>query len=100
MGEYVNLANATARGANLVESFPHGFTMYLASTNLLLGQAHTVGGLPALGIMLVLGTISFVKALGLRAGRRVRRGRDHGRAPGDRVVLDLPGFGVVVRDAA
>jgi hypothetical protein len=67
MGEYVNLANVTARGVNLVESFPHGFTMYLAASNLLLGQAHTVGGVPALGIMLVLGTLSFAKGLGLRA---------------------------------
>src|SRR5205823_2856739 len=52
MGEYINLANQVANGVNLLQSFPHGFTLFLASTNVLLGQAHTVAGVPALGIVL------------------------------------------------
>jgi hypothetical protein len=66
MGEYVNVGNQVARGAPLIQSFPHGFTMFLASSNLLLGRAHTVGGMPALGVTLVLGVIAFAHALGLR----------------------------------
>jgi hypothetical protein len=68
MGEYVNRANRVADGANLVQSFPHGFTMYLASTRALLGEAHTVAGLPALGIVLLLGTIELARRLRLRLG--------------------------------
>jgi hypothetical protein len=66
MGEYVNQANLVARGFELLQSFPHGFTMFLAGTNLLLGRAHTVAGLPALGVLLLLGTVSVARALGLR----------------------------------
>ena len=66
MGEYVNRANAVAEGANLVQSFPHGFTVFLASTNVLLGEAHTVAGLPALGAVVLLGTMAIAEALGLR----------------------------------
>jgi hypothetical protein len=66
MGEYVNLANIVARGSNLVESFPHGFTLFLAGTNLLLGRAHTVDGLPALGIILLLGVLALGRRLALR----------------------------------
>jgi hypothetical protein len=66
MGEYVNFGNQVARGAPLIQSFPHGFTMFLASSNMLLGRAHTVGGLPALGVTLVFGVIAFAHALSLR----------------------------------
>ncbi len=67
MGEYVNLANRVARGSNLVQSFPHGFTLFLAASNVLLGQRHTVGGLPALGLAFLLGLLAI--AATLRLGR-------------------------------
>ena len=70
MGEYINRANAVAEGANLVQSFPHGFTVFLASTNVLLGEAHTVAGLPALGAIVLLGTMAIAETLGLRRLRR------------------------------
>jgi hypothetical protein len=66
MGEYVNMGNQIARGIPLLESFPHGFPVFLASSNVLLGQAHTVGGLPALGVTFVLGVIAFAHALSVR----------------------------------
>jgi hypothetical protein len=65
MGEYVNNANILAASGRLTGSFPHGFTVFLGGTNLLLGQAHTVAGLPALGIMLLLGAYSYVRAVRL-----------------------------------
>lgn len=66
MGEYINRANDVAIGKNLVQSFPHGFIVFLASTHVLLGQARTVAGLPALGIVLLLGVVSFLRAIGTR----------------------------------
>jgi 4-amino-4-deoxy-L-arabinose transferase-like glycosyltransferase len=66
MGEYVNSANRVANGARLIESFPNGFTVFLASTKLLLGQSHTVSGLPALGITFLLGVVASVRSLGAR----------------------------------
>ena len=66
MGEYINRANAVAEGSKLVQSFPHGFTVFLASTNVLLGEAHTVAGLPALGAIVLLGTMAIAETLGLR----------------------------------
>jgi hypothetical protein len=68
MGEYVNRANRVAQGAPLLQSFPHGFTLFLASTNLLLGEAHTVAGLPALGITFLLGIVTLAKTAGVRVG--------------------------------
>jgi hypothetical protein len=66
MGEYVNSANRVANGANLIESFPNGFTVFLASTKVLLGQSHTVSGLPALGITFLLGVVACVRSVGVR----------------------------------
>src|SRR5262249_8192727 len=71
MGEYVNRANRVAQGAPLLQSFPHGFTMYLASSNALFGQAQTVAGLPALGVTFVLGAIAVARALTWRWGALV-----------------------------
>jgi hypothetical protein len=68
MGEYVNRANRVAQGAPLLESFPHGFTLFLASTNLLFGEAHTVAALPALGITFLLGIVTLAKTAGVRVG--------------------------------
>ena len=44
---------------------PQGFTLFLRETNLLLGRANTVAGLPALGAILLLGAIAFARALRL-----------------------------------
>jgi hypothetical protein len=68
MGEYVNRANRVAQGAPLLQSFPHGFTLFLASTNLLLGEAHTVAGLPVLGMTFLLGVVILAKTAGVRVG--------------------------------
>src|SRR3954453_1029245 len=68
MGEYVNRANRVAQGAPLLQSFPHGFTLFLASTNLLLGEAQTVAGLPALGVTFLLGIVTLAKTAGVRVG--------------------------------
>jgi hypothetical protein len=65
MGEYVNGANVLAQTGRLAQSFPHGFTVLLGSTNLLLGQAHTVAALPALGVLLVLGAFAYARVIGL-----------------------------------
>jgi hypothetical protein len=46
MGEYVNRANRIAEGANLLQSFPHGFTVFLASTHTLLGPSGTFAPRP------------------------------------------------------
>jgi hypothetical protein len=59
MGEYVNDANILLNRHFLNGSFPHGFTLFLSGTNLLLGRAHTVAGLPALGILLLLGAVAY-----------------------------------------
>jgi hypothetical protein len=65
MGEYVNGANQIAAGVR-VGNLPPGFTVFMAATNALLGEARTVSGLPALGVMLLFGTISLGKLIGLR----------------------------------
>ena len=65
MGEYVNDANLLAILGHLSASFPHGFTLFLGGTNLLLGPAKTVAGLPALGAMLALGACAYARAAGL-----------------------------------
>jgi hypothetical protein len=59
MGEYVNDANILLNRHFLNGSFPHGFTLFLGGTHLLLGRAHTVAGLPALGILLLLGAVAY-----------------------------------------
>ena len=56
------------RARRCCQSFPHGFTLFLASTNLLLGEAHTVAGLPALGITFLLGIVTLAKTAGVRVG--------------------------------
>jgi hypothetical protein len=66
MGEYVNDANILINRHFLNGSFPHGFTLFLSGTHLLLGRAHTVAGLPALGILLVLGTAAYARVSRLR----------------------------------
>jgi hypothetical protein len=65
MGEYVNGANTLANTGHLTASFPHGFTLFLGGTNLLLGQSHTVAGLPALGAALLLGSFACARVVGL-----------------------------------
>ena len=65
MGEYVNGANVLAHAGTLTASFPHGFTLFLSGTNLLLGRAHTVAGLPALGVLLALGSFAYARVVGL-----------------------------------
>jgi hypothetical protein len=65
MGEYVNAANILAHAGKLSASFPHGFTVFLAGANLLFGRAHTVAGVPALGVVLVLGAFAYARAIGL-----------------------------------
>jgi hypothetical protein len=66
MGGYVNGANQIAAGRSGGNFFPPGFTVFLAGTNALLGKARTVSGLPALGVVLLLATISLGKLIGLR----------------------------------
>ncbi|MDQ1510480.1 MAG: hypothetical protein QOG50_2324, partial [Actinomycetota bacterium] len=65
MGGYVNGANQIAAGMSVGNLLP-GFTVFLAGTNSLLGEARTVSGLPALGVVLLIGTISLGKLIGLR----------------------------------
>jgi hypothetical protein len=65
MGGYINAANAIAAGRS-VGNRPQGFTVFLAGTNAFLGPAHTVSGLPVIGIVLMLGTIALGKLVGLR----------------------------------
>ncbi len=65
MGGYVNGANALAAGRHFGHRL-QGFTVFLAGTTELLGPARTVSGLPAIGILLLLGTISLGKLIGLR----------------------------------
>ncbi|MFM7225631.1 MAG: hypothetical protein ACKO1Y_09460 [Actinomycetota bacterium] len=66
MGEYVNRANVLAAGGGLVDSFPHGFTVFLAMTAELLGRSRTVAGVPALGVLLVLGVAAYARVARLR----------------------------------
>jgi hypothetical protein len=65
MGDYVNTANVFRQGGPLIASQPQGFTVFLSGTNLLLGEAHTVAGVPALGAALLLGAIAIARALRL-----------------------------------
>ncbi len=67
MGGYVNGANILTRSAQFSVLSLHGFTVFLRETNLLLGRAHTVAGLPALGIVFLLGVAALGRALGLHA---------------------------------
>ena len=100
MGGYVNSANILRHADAPFGVQPHGFTLFLRETNLLLGRANTVAGLPALGAILVLGAIAFARRLGVhvapRPGHRVpARG-----APRHGVVLAVPRVGGAVRHAA
>src|SRR5436190_496441 len=65
MGGYVNSANILRRSGGPYGTQPQGFTLFLRETNLLLGRAHTVAGLPALGAALLLGAVAFARALRL-----------------------------------
>jgi hypothetical protein len=65
MGGYVNSANILTRSGQPFGTSPQGFTLFLRETNLLLGKAHTVAGVPALGAILLLGVIAFARTLGL-----------------------------------
>jgi hypothetical protein len=65
MGEYVNDANILVNKGVLSASFPHGFTLFLSGTHLLFGPTHTVAGVPALGVMLVLGVVAYGRAVAL-----------------------------------
>jgi len=64
MGGYVNSANILMRSARFGTE-PNGFTLFLRETNLVLGRANTVAGLPALGAILLLGVIAFARTLRL-----------------------------------
>src|SRR4051794_18983022 len=65
MGGYVNTANILRRSGGPYGTQPQGFTLFLRETNLLLGRANTVAGLPALGAALLLGAVAFERALRL-----------------------------------
>ncbi len=65
MGGYVNSANILRHADAPFGVQPPGFTLFLRETNLLLGRANTVAGLPALGGILVLGAIAFARRLGV-----------------------------------
>ena len=65
MGGYVNGANAIAE-SRWPGQLIHGFTVFLAGTNVLLGKSHTVSGLPAVGVIFLLGTIALGKLVSLR----------------------------------
>ena len=73
MGGYVNAANLLTRGQHFGTS-PQGFTLFLRETNLLLGTANTVAGLPALGAILVLGVIAIARSLGLHVAVAIGMG--------------------------
>ena len=64
MGGYVNSANILMRTARFGTE-PHGFTLFLRETNLILGRSKTVAGLPALGAIVLLGVIAFGRAFRL-----------------------------------
>jgi hypothetical protein len=64
MGGYVNSANILMRTARFGTE-PHGFTMFLRETNLVLGRSNTVAGVPALGAALLLGVLAFARAFRL-----------------------------------
>jgi hypothetical protein len=63
MGGYVNSANILRHSSTRFGVQPQGFTLFLRETNLLLGMAHTVSGLPTLGAILLLGAVAFSRAL-------------------------------------
>jgi len=65
MGGYVNTANILRRSGGPYGTQPQGFTLFLRETNLVLGRANTVAGLPALGAALLLGAVAFARALRL-----------------------------------
>jgi hypothetical protein len=63
-GEYVNRANAVADGGGFIGWFTQGFTVALALTNLVLGEARTVDLLPLLGLVLLVLTVELAARLG------------------------------------
>jgi hypothetical protein len=66
MGGYVNGANILlVKGGTSLGRQPQGFTLFLRETNLLLGKANTVAGLPALGAIMLLGVVAFARTLKL-----------------------------------
>ena len=65
MGGYVNTANILRRSGGPYGTQPQGFTLFLRETNLVLGRANTVAGLPALGAALLLGAVAFARRLRL-----------------------------------
>ncbi len=65
MGEYVNDANILINRHFLNASFPHGFTLFLSGTHLVLGREHTVAGLPALGVLLLIAVFAYTRAIRL-----------------------------------
>src|SRR5204863_7036547 len=65
MGGYVNTANILRRSGGPYGTQPQGFTLFLRETNLLLGRANTVAGLPALGAAPLLGAVAVARALRL-----------------------------------
>lgn len=67
MGEYVNRANRLAQGRELIQSFPHGFTVMLGLSRLALGPAHTVAVVPVLGCLFVALVPAITRALGMHA---------------------------------
>jgi hypothetical protein len=66
MGGYLNGANQIAAGQRGVGIRPQGFTVFLAGCHALLGRAGTVSGLPAIGVMFLLGAVALGKLIGLR----------------------------------
>jgi hypothetical protein len=68
MGGYVNSANILRHSSTRFGVQPQGFTLFLRETNLLLGQANTVAGLPTLGAILLLGVMAFTRTLKLHVG--------------------------------
>ena len=74
MGGYVNSANILRRAGMPFGVQPPGFTLFLRETNLLLGKADTVAGLPALGAILALGAVAFARRLGVHAAAALALG--------------------------
>jgi hypothetical protein len=63
-GEYVNRANAVADGGGFIGWFTQGFTVALAMTHLVLGEARTVDLMPFLGLVLLAVTVELAARLG------------------------------------
>ncbi len=67
MGGYVNSANILRYATRFSALSMHGLIVLMRTTNLLFGRGHTVAGLPALGILFLLGVAAFGRAIGLHA---------------------------------